>query len=64
MTLLTNQEFAQMERLLADLLPHTRPDEEAALLHLHARLQLIYEAQSGLNASRDRLMALGSQNRQ
>lgn len=53
MTLLTPQEFAQMERLLADLLPHTRSEEEAALLQLHARLQVIYEAQSGLNASRD-----------
>ena len=61
MTLLTPKEFTQMERLLADLLPHTRPEEEAALLQLHARLQLIFEAQSGLNASRDRLMALGSQ---
>lgn len=61
MTLLTLEEFAQMERLLADLLPHTQPEEEAALLQLHARLQLIFEAQSGLNASRDRLMALGSQ---
>ena len=61
MTLLTPQEFAQMERLLADLLPFTRSEEEAALLQLHARLQVIYEAQSGLNASRDRLRALGSQ---
>ena len=63
MTLLTPQEFAQMERLLADLLPHTRAEEEAALLQLHARLQVIYEAQSGLNASRDRLRELGSQTR-
>ncbi|MEP3329105.1 hypothetical protein [Sedimentitalea sp.] len=61
MTLLTPKEFTQMERLLADLLPHTRPKEEAALLQLHSRLQIIFEAQSGLNASRDRLMALGSQ---
>lgn len=62
MTLLTPQEFAQMERLLAGLLPHTRAEQEAALLQLHARLQVIYESQSGLNASRDRLIALGSQN--
>lgn len=61
MTPLTPQEFAQMERLLADLLPHTQPEEEAALQQLHARLQMIFEKQSGLNASRDRLMALGSQ---
>lgn len=61
MTPLTPQEFAQMERLLADLLPNTRSEEEAALLQLHARLQVIYEAQSGLNESRDRLRALGSQ---
>ncbi len=60
MSILTPQEFAQMEQLLANLLPHMRPDEEATLLHLHARLQMIYEAQSGLNASRNRLMALGS----
>lgn len=61
MSILTPEEFLQMERLLADLLPHTRPEEEAALLYLHARLQVIYTAQSCLNASRDRLMALGSQ---
>lgn len=60
MTRLTPEEFAQMERLLADLLPHTRPEEEEALLQRHARLQMIFEAQSGLNASRGRLMALAA----
>lgn len=58
MTLLTPEEFSRMEQLLADLLPETDPLEEAALLHLHARLRGIYTAQSDLRASRDRLRVL------
>jgi len=61
MTLLTPDEFARMESLLAELLPSCDPQEEVALLQLHARLKTIFEAQSGLNASRDRLRALQSQ---
>ena len=60
MDLMTPNEFARMERLLAELLPDSNPQEEAALLQMHARLQAIYGAQSGLQASRDRLMALRS----
>lgn len=61
MLLLTNSEFTQMERLLAGLLTEADTHEEEQILRLHARLQSIYEAQSGLYASRDRLMALRSQ---
>jgi len=60
MTLITPAEFAQMEALLADLLPNCCAEEEAQLLHLHARLQAIYVAQAGLQASRDRLLALAA----
>lgn len=58
MTLLTAIEFMSMEQLLADLLPETSSQEEAALLQLHARLQAIYASQSELHTSRDRLRAL------
>lgn len=61
MTLLTPKEFDQMERLLADLLPVSDEREEVILLQLHARLQTLFAAQSGLQASRDRLKALQSQ---
>ncbi|MCF8487503.1 MAG: hypothetical protein K9G71_20120 [Rhodobacteraceae bacterium] len=61
MTLLTPDEFARMERLLAELLPEADAQEETALLSLHARLQTLFVAQSGLQASRDRLRALKSQ---
>ena len=64
MSLITPEEFARMERLLAELLPDSNPQEEASLLQMHARLQAIYAAQSGLQASRDRLMALRSQTAQ
>lgn len=63
MNLIAPDEFARMEQLLADLLPETKGQEEACLLKLHARLQALYQAQSGLQASRNRLMALQSQNR-
>ena len=61
MTLVKPDEFARMERLLAELLPTTDGPEEARLLQLHARLQGIFAAQAGLQASRDRLTALQSQ---
>ena len=54
-------EYAQMERLMAALLPHCDPAEETALLALHNKLETIYDAQSDLNASRSRLMTLQSQ---
>ena len=60
MTLLTPNEFDRMERLLANLLAESDAQEEVALLQLHARLQTMFAAQSGLQASRDRLKALGS----
>jgi len=60
MALLTPNEYARMEQLLADLLPLTDGPDEAALLNLHARLQSIYASQSNLQASRDRLTALQS----
>jgi hypothetical protein len=58
MMIITADEFARMERLLADLLPECDAGQEAALLQLHTRLQAIFAEQSGLNASRDRLTAL------
>jgi len=61
MKLLTSDEYAKMEQLLADLLPSCDDRETADLLKLHARLQSIYAAQSSLHTSHDRLMALGSQ---
>jgi len=61
MDLMTPEEFARMERLLAELLPGSTSKEESSLLQMHARLQAIYGTQSGLQASRDRLMALRSQ---
>jgi len=64
MTFLTSDEFARMERLLADLLPHCDAAEEAALLHVHQRLEAIYASQSELNTSRNRLKALQSQRAQ
>lgn len=64
MTLLMPDEFDQMERLLAALLPQADAEEEVVLLQLHSRLQAIYAAQSGLQASRDRLRSLQSQNQQ
>lgn len=64
MILLTSEEFLLMERLLADLLPVADAKEEAALLNLHARLRTIFNAQSNLHASRDRLKVLQSQTKQ
>ena len=58
MTLLTQIEFAHMERLMADLLGQCDPQEEVLLLDLHTRLVDIYAAQSGLSRSRDRLRAI------
>ena len=63
MNLIASDEFARMEQLLAELLLEAEWQEEASLLHLHARLQALYQAQSRLKASRDRLMALQSQTR-
>ena len=64
MDLIAPEEFARMEQLLADLLPVTEEQETASLLHLHARLQALYQSQLGLQASHDRLMALRSRTRQ
>ena len=61
MAIISPGEYAQMERLMANLLPHCDPVEEAALLALHHQLEAIFAAQSELNASRSRLMALQSQ---
>ena len=61
MTYLSSEEFARMEQLLADLLPHVNQAEEVALLHLHTRLCAINAAQSGLQSARTRLTALQSQ---
>lgn len=58
MTLLTDDEFQHMERLLAGLLADATPKEETAILTLHDRLQRIHASQDGLRASRDRLTAL------
>lgn len=60
MPMLSATEFKQMESLMAGLLPSCCAEEEAQLLHLHARLQAIYVAQVGLQASRDRLLALAA----
>lgn len=64
MKLLTSDEYAKMEQLLADLLPSCDDRETADLLNLYARLKSIYVAQSNLHASHDRLMALQSQTEQ
>ncbi|MFK7966952.1 MAG: hypothetical protein AB8C46_23580 [Burkholderiaceae bacterium] len=64
MTLITDDEFEAMERLLARLLSDATPAEEAGILTLHDRLQRIYAAQHGLRASRDRLTALTKQTAQ
>ena len=61
MTLLNPDEYTRMEQLLAGLLPECNAREEAALLHLHARLQAIYAAQRDLNTARDRLLSIRSQ---
>ena len=61
MILLTPDDFARMERLLANLLPQCDAVEEAKVLHLHARLQAIFTAQSTLLSSKDRLTQLQSQ---
>lgn len=61
MTLITDDEFAAMERLLAGLLADATSAEEAGILTLHDRLQRIHAAQEGLRASRDRLTALTKQ---
>lgn len=61
MVLLTSEEFLLMEQLLADLLPSANAEEEVALLNLHTRLQTVFEAQSNLHASHDRLSELRSQ---
>lgn len=58
MTMLTDHEFDQMERLLAGLLPGATPSEETAILTLHERLRCIHAAQSGLRDSRARLLSL------
>lgn len=58
MHLLSPDEFAQMEQLLADLLPNCDDRETADLLRWQERLQSIYASQSSLHASNDRLMAL------
>jgi len=64
MTLLTDDEFAQMERLLAGLMADATPAEETAILTLHDRLQRIHASQDGLRASRDRLKGLTAQTAQ
>ena len=61
MALITDEEFAAMERLLAGLLADATPAEETAILTLHDRLQRIHAAQDGLRASRDRLTTLTRQ---
>ena len=58
MALLTQSEFVKMEHLLAGLLVDATLREEEEILLLHARLQVIYKAQSELHASRARLTAL------
>ena len=64
MTLLTDDEFAQMEQLLAGLLADATPHEETAILTPHDRLQRIHASQDSLRASRDRLKSLTMQTAQ
>lgn len=59
MTMLTDHEFDQIERLLARLLPDATPSEETTILiTLHERLRRIHAAHSGLRDSRERLLSL------
>ena len=58
MTMLTDHEFDQIERLLARLLPDATPSEETTIPTLHERLRRIHAAQSGLRDSRERLLSL------
>ena len=58
---ITPEEFKAMEKLMANLLPHCDAQEEVKLLGLHARLDAIYASQSGINASRQRLLIIQSQ---
>ena len=58
MHILTNDEFEKMEALLARLLVDATPDEEVKIVNLHQRLIEIYENQSKLRQSKDRLVKL------
>lgn len=62
MPLLTSSEFIHMERLLAGLLAEADPHEEEKILHLHARLKSIFEAQRGLADTKVHLLNLTKQN--
>lgn len=62
MALLTHSEFTKMERLLAGLLIDATSPEEEQILHLHARLKSIFEAQRGLTDTKAHLLSLTKQN--
>ena len=47
-----------MEQLLANLLNHANEEEEGKILTIHQRLQTIFQNQSDLRGSKDRLLAL------
>ena len=58
MTLLSDSEFAAIERLLAGLFCDANETEEAAILDLHSRVRRIYLGQNHLRVSRKRLQSL------
>jgi hypothetical protein len=61
MSILIRDQFAKMEKLLAKLLPTAGPGEEEALLGIHTRLQRIFDEQTAIRRSRERLIALKEQ---
>lgn len=58
-TALTEEEFATVERMLADLLAAAEtPREERAIMTLHARAAALFDAGDAERRSRDRLLRL------
>ena len=61
MQIISPEEFNAMEQLLANLLNHANEEEESKILTIHQRLQTVFQNQSDLRSSKDRLLALRSQ---
>ncbi len=61
MALLTDTEFKDMERLIADLLLSASAQEEEGLLNIHARLKAILAGQQDLQGAKAHLLSLTAQ---
>lgn len=64
MVLLSEIEFIEMERLLADLLASASGSEEQTILLVHARLKAILESQQDLRGTKAHLLSLTARTEQ